>query len=307
MIENQGTAAHSKITLSIDWEDFGQLFGKYHHDVISEPLAGAIERQTNIILDMLDETGNRATFFILGMLARYRSGLVRKIASRGHEIGLHGQNHETMFSLSPKAARIDLEDAYKVITDITGSRVYGYRAPFFSINKTNLYVLEMLSDLGLTYDSSIFPIKLPRYGIDNFDEKDALYKLPNGREIVELPLTVFSFLGGKLPVSGGGYIRLMPNWLIKKIFHDLDEANISSMIYMHPYEFDTEQIDVSSNYPNGVSRSTLKIHAQNFRWNLFRNSVRCKIKHLLTRYQFITCLERAIDVKSEGNSSELLG
>jgi polysaccharide deacetylase family protein (PEP-CTERM system associated) len=295
------------ITLSIDWEDFGQLFGKYHHKVISEPVNGAIERQTDVILDMLEETGNKATFFILGMLARYRPQLVKKIVLRGHEVGIHGQNHEVMYSLSPAAVRRELEDAYKTVTDITGSRVYGFRAPFFSINKMNLYVLEALADLGLIYDSSIFPVKLPRYGIDKFSEKDALYKLANGKEIVELPLTVYACCGKKWPVSGGGYIRLMPSPLVNKIFNDFHNKNINTTVYMHPYEFDPEPINVSANYPRDVSVSNLKVHVQNFRWNLFRGSVSFKIKRLLTQFKFNTCLERAIYVKDNSDSPRLLG
>jgi polysaccharide deacetylase family protein (PEP-CTERM system associated) len=295
------------ITLSIDWEDFGQLFGKYHHKVISNPVNGAIERQTDVVLDMLEETGNKATFFILGMLARYRPHLVRKIASRGHEIGIHGQNHEAMYSLSPAAVRKELEDAYKTVTDITGSKVYGFRAPFFSINKINLYVLEALADLGLIYDSSIFPVKLPRYGIDKFSEKDALYKLANGKEIVELPLTVYECCGKKWPVSGGGYIRLMPGPLVNKIFNDFHNKNINATVYMHPYEFDPEPINVSANYPREVSASKLKVRAQNLRWNLFRGSVSFKIKRLLTQFKFSTCLERAIYVKDNSDSPRLLG
>ena len=92
-------------TLSIDWEDFGQLYGKYHFNKITEPVNGAIERQTSIMLDMLEETNNKATFFILGMLAKYRPALVKQIAAKGHEIGVHGQNHTAMFSLSRDEAR----------------------------------------------------------------------------------------------------------------------------------------------------------------------------------------------------------
>lgn len=294
------------MTLSIDWEDFGQLFAWYDHNVITEPARGAIERQTDIILDMLDESGSKATFFVLGMLAEKRPALVRKIASRGHEIGMHGQNHRTMFALSPQAAREDLENAYKTISDITGTRIYGYRAPFFSINETNLSVLEILADLGLIYDSSIFPVKLPRYGIDGFSGKDTIYKLPNGKEIVELPLTVAEALGRKWPVAGGGYIRLMPEILINNIFNGLYNKKMDSMIYMHPYEFDSDPIDVSANYPRGVSASQLKVRLSNFRWNLFRASVRHKIKHLLTRFTFTTCLERALHVKNNANGAELL-
>src|SRR5688572_12859914 len=90
-------------TLSIDWEDFGQLFAKYDYGIDAAP-HDTIDRQTNIILDLLDETGHKATFFALGMLARHRPQLVRRIAARGHEIAIHGQNHEVMFNLSPEAA-----------------------------------------------------------------------------------------------------------------------------------------------------------------------------------------------------------
>ena len=294
-------------TISIDWEDFGQLFGKYHFNEITEPLNGAIERQTSIMLDMLDETNTKATFFILGMLAKCRPGLVKKIAAKGHEIGIHGQNHTAMFTLSRDEARKDLIESIDIVSGITGEKIHGYRAPFFSVNESNLYVLEILAELGLTYDSSIFPKKMPRYGIEGFSDKDALYDLPNGRQIVELPLTVADYFNKKWPVSGGGYIRLMPQMLVNKVFKDFDKQQKDSMIYMHPYEFDTKAISVASNYPAGANYSKLKVHALNLRWNLFRNSVRGKIKDLLNQHQFITCLEKANYVKENGNSTKLLG
>ena len=294
-------------TLSIDWEDFGQLFGMYHFKDITEPVAGAIERQTSIMLDMLDETNNKATFFILGMLAKYKPELVKKIAAHGHEIGIHGQNHTAMFTLTPDQARKDLQESVDIVCGITGEKIHGYRAPFFSVNETNLYVLEILTDLGLSYDSSIFPKKMPRYGIEGFSDKDALYDLPNGKQIVELPLTVANYFNKTWPVSGGGYIRLMPNMLVKKVFNDFKKQDKDSMIYMHPYEFDTNFIDVAANYPQGANYSKFKVLALNLRWNLFRNSIRGKIKDLLKQHQFITCLQKANYVKEKGNSTKLLG
>src|SRR5687767_13225914 len=214
----------SNCTLSIDWEDFGQLFGKYHFNKITEPVHGAIERQTHIMLDMLDESDNKATFFILGMLAKYRQGLVKLIAERGHEIALHGQNHTAMYSLTPDEARQDIKESLETVSGITGTKIFGYRAPFFSVKESNLYLLEILSELGLEYDSSIFPKKMPRYGIRGFSDHDALYDLPNGKQIVELPLTVANYFNTKWAVSGGGYIRLMPKMLVNKIFRDLETA-----------------------------------------------------------------------------------
>ena len=280
-------------TMSIDWEDFGQMFGKYKFGDITEPIKGTIERQTKIILDLFDENNTKATFFILGVLAKYRPEIVKEIAARGHEIALHGQNHEAMFTLTPEQAYEDVSTSQKIVTDIIGSPVYGYRAPFFSLIKDNLYLLEILADLNLIYDSSIFPMLLPRYGIKNFPTEDALYTLANDKQIVELPMTTAFFLNKQLPVSGGGYMRLMPETLIKKVFKNIDAKNKDSMIYMHPYEFDSQSIDVSSNYPDGSDYSKLKVAALNFRWNIFRPTITNKLRSLLKQNQFITAEEKA--------------
>lgn len=296
----------TKCTLSIDWEDFGQLYTKYHYKIDTPPLH-AIERQTNIILDMLDETDRKATFFILGLSAKYRPDLVKEIAAKGHEIAIHGQNHEILFTLNANQIKEDISASIKTVSDITGTQIFGYRAPRFSIDESNLYVFEILSDLGLLYDSSIFPIKLPRYGIANFDTNDKLYKLPNGKEIVEIPLSTVKYFGKTFPVSGGGYVRLMPGFLVNKMFKKIEAEKRNSIIYMHPYEFDTDDLDVTSNYPEDAQYSRLKTLVLNLRWNVSRNSVRNKVKHLLKTQEFITCLEKAQYVKNNTVSAELLG
>jgi len=136
-------------TLSIDWEDFGQLLGRDRSGVLTAPLPVTIDRQTDIMLEMLNETGKKATFFILGMLAKHRPDLVKKIAAEGHEIGLHGQYHINMRKLTRQQAYDDINESKKLVTDIIGGPVYGYRAPYFSIDESNLFVLEVLAELGL--------------------------------------------------------------------------------------------------------------------------------------------------------------
>ncbi len=294
-------------TISIDWEDFGQLHGVYHGHGQTEPVGGAIERQTGIILDMLDEAGVKATFFVLGMLAADRPQLVRDIRLRGHEIGLHGHRHVMMSELPLAQARQDLETCYKVVTDILGEKVHGYRAPFFSIDASSFPMLDAMAEIGLTYDSSIFPKKMSRYGVEGFEEEDCLYSLPGGGEIVELPLTVSHYLGSTWPVSGGGYIRLMPRFLVDRVFHDLRTSGKSAMIYMHPYEFDSRPIEVAANYPPAARRQTARVVFLNLRWNFLRSSVRGKIAGLLKEHKFITCLDRANHVKENGIRSKLLG
>jgi polysaccharide deacetylase family protein (PEP-CTERM system associated) len=294
-------------TLSIDWEDFSQLLGRDHTGVVTPPVPGTIDRQTDIILSLLDETGHKATFFILGMLAQYRPDLVQKIAAQGHEIGLHGQHHIRMNTLNRQQAFEDLRDSHKLVTDIIGAPVYGYRAPYFSVNETNLYVLEILSELGLLYDSSIFPVKLANYGIAGFPPADTLYRLPNGKEIVELPLTVLDWRNKKLPVAGGGYMRAFPAFLQKRFFRQLDRDKKDVMLYMHPYEFDDRWISCADNYPPGTGYSRPKSFLINLRWNLFRGTIYNKIKYLLKEYHFVTCRKKAEYVKTNSHSPGILG
>jgi polysaccharide deacetylase family protein (PEP-CTERM system associated) len=294
-------------TLSIDWEEFGQLLGRDHTGVVMPAVPKTIDRQTDILLSLLNETGKKATFFILGMLAQYRPDLVKKIAAEGHEIGMHGQNHIRMNTLNYKEAQQDLSDSYKLVTDIIGAPIYGYRAPYFSVNETNLYVLEILSELGLTYDSSIFPVKLKNYGIANFPPNDTLYQLPNGKQIVELPLTIMDWRNKRLPVAGGGYMRAFPGFVLKRIFKKLDADKKDVMLYMHPYEFDDRWISCSTHYPPDKGFSKPKTFLINLRWNLFRGTIYNKIKHLLKEYHFVTCLKKAEYVKTHSHSPTVLG
>jgi polysaccharide deacetylase family protein (PEP-CTERM system associated) len=285
-------------TLSIDWEDFGQLLGRDRFGVVTPPVGNAIERQTDILLQLLAETQRKATFFILGMLAKFRPGLVKQIAAAGHEIGLHGSQHLDMRKLTRAQAEADLRESQKLVTDIIGAPVYGYRAPYFSVDTSNLYVLEILAEIGLTYDSSIFPMKLRRYGIANFNTDDAFYRLPNQREIVELPLTVAPAFGRRIPVAGGGYVRLFPRMMLNRIFRRLDLNGRNVMLYMHPYEFDSSPIDCATNCPPGARYPAMQRFVLNRKWNLFRGTIHGKIKALLERYDFITCHQKAEYVKA---------
>ncbi len=292
-------------TLSIDWEDFGQLTGRDRFGVVTPPVGDAIERQTDIILQLLTDTRQKATFFILGMLAKFRADLVQRIAAAGHEIALHGSEHLDMRKLTRVRAAADLRDSQKLVTDITGQPVHGYRAPYFSVDTSNVYVLEILADLGLTYDSSIFPMKLPRYGIDNFNRDDALYLLPGGRQLVELPLTVVESSGRRMPVAGGGYVRLFPRIVLNRLFHRLHTSARNVMLYMHPYEFDSHPIDCRTNHPPDQHYPAAKAFLLNQKWNLFRGTIHGKMRALLERYEFITCLQKAEYVKA-ANSPRVL-
>lgn len=291
--------------MTVDWEDFGQLYCWYEHQTIPRPLAD-IERQTDVVLGLLDETRVHATFFVLGMLAKHRPDLVKKIHAEGHEIAVHGTNHVHLTRMDRAQAREDIGDSIRLVSDIIGGPVYGFRAPIFSIQSKNLYVLDVLAELGLEYDSSIFPKAMPRYGIEGFDPEPRNYQLPEGGRIVELPLTVVPWCGRDWPVAGGGYIRLLPRSMLAPMLQRVRDTGRPYLLYTHPYEFDPDPIDVGSNFPAGSGFPGWKRHALNFKWNLFRGSFRDKTRQVLKSLSFSTCKEIADDIKSN-QCTRLLG
>jgi peptidoglycan/xylan/chitin deacetylase (PgdA/CDA1 family) len=133
------------------------------------------------------------------MLAKYRPKLVREIAMGGHEIALHGMYHEHMYRLNRKKAFDDLSDSKKIISDIVGSEIYGYRAPFFSLKKENLYLLDDLAKLDFEYDSSIFPQGNFRSNFVGFSNEDQLYTLPSGSKIGSIDGSIVLYNGLILP------------------------------------------------------------------------------------------------------------
>lgn len=285
-----------KSTFTIDWEDFSQLVAKYKFNEIRQPLKD-IERQNKIILDLLAQYNVKGTFFILGMLAKYRPDLVKEIQKEKHEIAIHGYHHENLNNISYKRIREDIILSKKIVEDITGESVQGYRAPFFSLTKTRLPTLDILAELGFLYDSSIMPAHISKYGIAGFDTSNTIYRLKNNIEIIELPVTTFPILSKKFPISGGSYMRILPMFFLKHCFKKLDVLDKNTMLYMHPYEFDTEKIDTSANFPLGHNYPKYKTFFQNLRWNILRESITPKIEFLLKRNDFVTCLELAKETK----------
>lgn len=292
-------------TFTIDWEDFGQLNAKYQFGQIFSP-SSVIDRQHKILLQLLDEHQVKATFFILGLLAEYRPHLVKEIQERGHEIALHGYYHENLNDISYPKIKADIQDSKKLVEDIVGQQVFGYRAPFFSLTKNRLATLDILSELGFIYDSSIMPAHVSKYGIAGFSTENQAYLLSNNKKIVELPATTYPLMGKEITISGGSYLRLLPKSLLFNWLERLEKKDKNIMIYLHPYEFDNQYLDVSANFPRGHSVSKLKIQLLNLRWNILKSTIVPKVKEILLHKKFKTCLEIAIEIDSLNNQSKLI-
>jgi polysaccharide deacetylase family protein (PEP-CTERM system associated) len=200
------------------------------------------DASTRRLLDLFAEHRIRATFFVLGWVARKVPELVREIHRRGHEIASHGMSHKLVFNQTPQEFAAESRESKLLLEDIIGASVDGYRASTYSITKRSLWALDVLCDLGFKYDSSIFPIKHDVYGIPDAPLRPSLIAAPNGKKIIEFPMSTATFFGLRVPVSGGGYFRLLPYALTRAGLKQLNERERRPFVfYLHPWEVDPGQ------------------------------------------------------------------
>jgi len=231
-----------KITnmISIDLEDYYcdlpfKDWKKYESRVIPT---------TNTILDLFNKYKISATFFTVGYIAEKHPELIEKIVSNGHEIASHSFLHPDLRKISKEEFSEDLNASITTLSKISGDKILGFRAPYFSINKDNFWVFDILRK-HLKYDSSIFPVKTSLYGIPEApfhtyrmsennplinDEKSSFIEIP--------PATLSLSLLGRLPIAGGFHLRFLPFSLIKLGINKLNKQNFQAMCYLHPKDID---------------------------------------------------------------------
>lgn len=221
--------------ISIDIEDWQQ--STWDRDL---PITQRAKRNTVNLLERLDRLGIRTTMFILGKFAETFPEVVREIDNAGHEIGCHGHSHLEIFGQSRDEFTEDISRAKDFLEQTVGKPVNGYRAPDFSIIRESLWALEALAEAGFSYDSSIFPVRHPRYGIPDWPVRPVMVTLQNGMSIREFPIATFTWMGKNLPIGGGGYHRLLPGMIVRWIVRPL-LVKRPFVLYVHPYEFDPDE------------------------------------------------------------------
>ncbi|WP_243373842.1 XrtA system polysaccharide deacetylase [Geotalea sp. SG265] len=266
--------------LTIDVEDYFQVTAFSRRVRIREwdsyPLR--VRENTWRLLELLDRRSLRATFFVLGWVAERVPGLVRDIQRRGHEIACHGHSHQLVYEIGRERFRQDIRRAKAILEDITGTAVFGYRAPSYSITARSLWALEILVEEGFTFDSSIFPIIHDIYGIPGGNRFIHDIDTKSGR-LREFPITTLSLqLGSQkwaLPVAGGGYLRLLPAPLVAWAIGQVNRKERQpAVVYFHPWEIDPEQPRIRAGF-----RST-------FRHYLHLEKMEGKIGYLLDKLDF---------------------
>ena len=225
---------------TIDVEDYFQVSA--FENVIErsdwERLPGRVENNTQCVMELLAARDVRATFFVLGWIAQRNPMLIRDIVAQGHELASHGLDHTRLTRMSRAEVRDDVNKAKEILEDISGVQVRGYRAPTFSIVEDNLWVHQVLREVGYEYSSSIYPIAHDIYG---YPEAPRTPFVEPESGLLEIPIPTLHFFARNWPAGGGGYFRLLPyglsRWAIKHLNRSEDMACV---FYTHPWEFDPE-------------------------------------------------------------------
>lgn len=219
-------AAFSKVIDPKNWSDF----------------PSRVARNTDTLLELFDRKNIKATFFVLGWVAERYPDIVRRIDAQGHEIASHGYSHQLVYTQSPEVFKEETAKSKLILEEIIQRPVEGYRAASYSVTAQSLWALDILSELGFTWDSSVFPIRHDRYGMPNSPERPYKIKTANGQVLTEFPLTTAKVAGFSIPAAGGGYFRQYPYFVSKWLFERASLRQTRPQIfYLHPWEIDSGQ------------------------------------------------------------------
>ncbi|MGH8603944.1 MAG: XrtA system polysaccharide deacetylase [Gammaproteobacteria bacterium] len=229
--------------LTIDVEDY------FHVEAFSEVIdrqqwpdyPSRVEKNTLLILDLLGTKNVKATFFVLGWVAKRFPALIREIAQQGHEVASHGLSHRLVYTQTPQEFRSETRESKEILEDLAQQPVIGYRAATYSITKSSLWALDILAEEGFRYDSSIFPVRHDKYGIPHAKTTPHTLKTENGNSLIEYPLSVLPLAGFNVPIAGGGYFRFFPYRLTKWALTQLNRDGDPFVFYLHPWELDPDQ------------------------------------------------------------------
>ena len=242
-----------------------------------QPISTRVVENTKRLLQILQWHHVKATFFVLTRVAEAFPDLIREVHLAGHEIASHGHSHELLTTISPRRFEEDVRRSIDILTDLTGERPIGYRAPAFSVVDSTRWAGKILTGLGFQYSSSIFPIRHPRYGIQ--EAPRGFHRWPDC-DLLECPPATLRLAGQNWPIGGGGYFRLMPGFLARRAVRRVNAEGLPAVLYLHPYEFDPEGI--GHHRDDGVPIGALRHMTQ----GLFRDRMEGRLHRLLDQFRF---------------------
>ncbi|HEX9486076.1 MAG TPA: XrtA system polysaccharide deacetylase [Gemmatimonadales bacterium] len=192
------------------------------------------------VLELLAAHDARGTFFVLGLVAERTPEVVGAIHAAGHEVASHGWDHRLITGQTPAEFRESIRRCKRVLEDLTGTPVLGFRAPSYSIVAGGEWALDIIAEEGYQYDSSLFPVRRPGYGYANGARDPHWLERPAGR-LAELPPATWRVLGANVPAGGGAYFRIFPYALVRAALRQCEARGVSGVFYVHPWELDPDQ------------------------------------------------------------------
>ena len=261
--------------ISVDVEDYFQV-SAFEHNIDRnnwDSLEHRVARNMDRLFDIFSDSNVKVTFFILGWVAERYPDIVKKIIENGHELASHGYGHQRVSDLTREQFLEDLILSKKILEDISGCQVKGYRAPSYSIGEKNIWALEVLAETGHIYSSSIYPIQHDHYG---YPEAPRFAFRDEKTGLIEIPITTMKLFSRLFPAGGGGFFRFYPypvsRWAIKRV-NETDKE--STVFYLHPWE-----IDPGQPRQKNISRKT------NFRHYLNLDKTELRLRQLLTDFKW---------------------
>ncbi len=230
--------------ISVDLEDWHHSC--YLKDYVSESnYIKRINSSTEQILKMFSKHNVLGTFFTLGCIAEEDPKLIKRISDAGHEIASHGYSHTPLWDHNIESFRDEIIKTNQIIESITGQKVIGFRAPYASLNNNTSWSIKVLEQEGFVYDSSIFPMVTPLYGVNKAPlnayricSDNILVHNPNAN-IIEIPFSLYKSSLLKIPCTGGIYGRFLPLWLLVPLLNKIEKKRPLNF-YFHPWEIDKE-------------------------------------------------------------------
>jgi polysaccharide deacetylase family protein (PEP-CTERM system associated) len=226
--------------LTIDFEEW--YHPEYVKDKCPEDKLDNAPQDLSETLNLLEKHKLDATFFVVGEIAQRNPALMNQISQRGHEVGFHGFDHEPLWNKSAERLRLEANKFQTML----GSKCIGFRAPSFSLNNNTRWALDVLTESGFKYDSSIFPMNTPLYGVKHAPTRP--YKPSHGDVSIEdqettlweFPLHVYSTSLLRLPMAGGFYLRFFPLRLIKKSIQKANKEGRPAVLFVHTWELNPQ-------------------------------------------------------------------
>jgi len=245
---------------------------------------------TRRLLKIISEHGARATCFVLGSVAESYPTLVREIHEAGHEIASHGYAHRPIYWLNAEEFRNDVRRSLESLEHITGERVRGYRAPYFSLTSRAIWALPILAELGLQYDASIFPLRSRYYRFPGWDGAGDAPRFPcmldlGESRLLEVPAMTVRIWGQNLPLAGGAFLRLVPLGLFRWAIRSANRVQHPAVFYLHPHDLDAR--DLRGSFPD----ETLKRRLTRWGWRVGRSGNERKLRKLLAEFSFTSIRE----------------